>query len=299
MSDAPKIVTMSSDDYHANDALGSTGARIIASDCPAAFRWQEPQVKREFDIGNATHLLCLEPDKFKAKIAVVEGYDKKGNPSAGYASQDAKDQRAASRAAGKLPLLPDELEGVRAMRAAIFDDPIAGVAFRAGQAEQSLFWTDPEFGVRCKTRPDWLPAHVRYLIDIKTSMSADPRDFEKAVVNYGYHQQAAWYIDGVEAALGHKPEKFAFIVISKKPPHLVTTCWLDEDAIAWGRILNRYARGVYAWCKAHDHWPSYQPDILGPPQAFTISLPLWAIKDLERRHDAGAFIPPQELEKAA
>jgi hypothetical protein len=295
----PKIISMSSDDYHADSALGSTGARMLATSCPAAFRWQLPQVKREFDIGNATHLLCLEPEKFRAKIAVVEGRDKKGNPSAGYVSQDAKDQRDAARLAGKIPLLPDELEDIRAMRAAIFEDPIAGVAFRAGEAEQSLFWTDPEFNVRCKTRPDWLPSHVRYLIDVKTSMSADPEDFQKAVVNYGYHQQAAWYLDGVEQVLGHKPERFAFIVVSKKPPHLVTTCWLHEDAIAWGRILNRYARGVYAWCREKNIWPSYQPDPFGVPQAFTIDLPIWAKKDLEFRHEAGEFVPPQQRETTA
>lgn len=288
---APQVVTMSNDDYHANDALGSTGARIIANDCPAAFRWREPQVKREFDIGNATHLLCLEPEKFKAKIGIV--------PFDDYRKKDAQTARDDIRADNQIPLLPNELEAVRTMRAAIFDDPIAGVAFRAGLAEQSLFWTDPEFGVRCKMRPDWLPAHVRYLIDIKTSVSADPRDFEKAVVNYGYHQQAAWYLDGAEAATGNKPDRFAFIVVSKRPPHLVTTCWLDEDAIAWGRILNRYARGVYAWCRKRNHWPAYQPDIIGPPKAFTISLPHWAVKDLERQHEAGAFTPPQELETAA
>lgn len=284
----PVVVSMSAEDYHANDALGSTGARMIANDCPAAFRWQEPQVKREFDIGNATHLLCLEPEKFKAKIGVV--------PFDDYRKKDAQTARDEFRATGRIPLLPDELEMIRTMRAAVFDDPIAGVAFRAGEAEQSLFWTDKEFGIRCKTRPDWLPKHVRYLVDLKTSTSADPKDFEKAVVNYGYHQQAAWYLDGAEQVLGQRPERFAFIVISKKPPHLVTTCWLDTDAIAWGGILNRYARGVYAWCKERNHWPSYQPDIIGPPMAFTVGLPAWALKDLQQRHEAGEFIPPQERE---
>lgn len=285
MSD-PQMIAMSSDDYHANDALGSTGARMIANDCPAAFRWQEPQVKREFDIGNATHLLCLEPELFRSKIGIIDAEN--------YRTKQAQTERDDIRASNRIPLLSEELEMVRTMRAAVFDDPIAGLAFKNGQAEQSLFWTDQEFGVRCKTRPDWLPSHVRYLIDLKTSTSADPREFEKAVVNWGYHQQAAWYLDGVAAVTGNRPERFAFVVISKKPPYLVTTCWLHEDAIAWGRILNRYARGVYAWCKKHDHWPAYQPDIIGPAQAFTIGLPAWAVKELERRHEAGEFVPPQE-----
>jgi PDDEXK-like domain of unknown function (DUF3799) len=296
----PGIYNLSHEAYHADPcdspSLGSTGARILASDCPAAFRYKtdNPEVKEEFDIGNATHLLVLEPDIFASKIAVIRGTDKKGNPSEGYQTTDAKEKRDVARAAGLIPLLPKQMEQVEGMRASLASDPIARFAFQNTEIERSMFWRDPEFGFWCKTRPDALPKSRRYLIDLKTSASSDPEDFRKAVVNFGYHQQSAWYLDGVEAVTGDRPERFAFVVVGKSPPYLVTTCWLDADAIEWGRILNRYARGLFAWCLERNEWPSYKPDPVAPPAAFTISLPEWARRDLERRHEEGQFTPPQE-----
>lgn len=300
---APGIYAMDAETYHGEPcdapSLGSTGARTLASECPAAFRFAVHQEKAAFDIGSATHLLVLEPEQFKARVQVVIGHTKKGDPSYDYTTADAKEQREAAREAGKIPLLMDEYDDVQAMREAVFSDPIAKLAFSGGAAEQSMFWRDPEFGFWCKTRPDYLPAHRRYLVDLKTSTTANPEAFAKAAVNFGYHQQAAWYLDGVEAVTGERPERFAFIVVSKKPPYLVSTCWLDEEAIEWGRILNRYARGVFAWCLDRNEWPAYRPVLTGQPAAFTISLPAFALRDLQARHEAGAFIPPQELERAA
>jgi len=283
----PGIHDMTAEAYHADPALGSSGARRLVNECPAAFRLAVQETKTEFDIGTAAHLLVLEPDAFGAKVAAI--------PHDNYKTKAAQEARDAARAAGRIPLLPDQIQAVRAMRDAILADPVAGRAFRGGKAEQSLFWRDPEFGVMCKTRPDWLPGHGRYLVDIKTSTTADPRKFEKAIAEFGYHQQAAWYLDGVEAVTGERPARFAFVVVSKKPPHLVTTCWIDDEAIQWGRIQNRRARGLFAWCLDHDQWPAFQPDITGPRAAFTVGLPGWATKELERRHEAGEFTPPQEI----
>ena len=290
----PGIYQMSAETYHGepcdSPSLGSTGARILANDCPAAFRYAPQEIKEEFDIGNAAHLLALQPDEFEKNIGRV--------PFEDYRTKDAKASRDDIRASGRIPLLPRQLVDVVAMREAVFAHPVASLAFRSGKPEQSMFWRDPEFGFWCKTRPDWLPDHRKYLIDLKTSVSADPDDFAKAAVNFGYFQQAAWYLDGVATVTGDKPERFAFIVACKKPPYLVSVCWLDAEAIEWGRILNRYARGIFAWCLERNEWPDYRPDPFGPPAAFTISLPEWARRDLERRHQEGAFIPPQERQAA-
>ena len=288
----PGVYDMSHEDYH-NDpcdspSLGSTGARELVSGCPASFRWKQdnPEIKEAFDIGNATHLLVLEPHLFEAKIGRV--------PYDDYRKAEAKAARDDIRASGRLPFLPRDLEIIEGMRASLAADPIARFAFLDTEIERSMFWRDPEFGFWCKTRPDALPKSRRYLIDLKTSVSADPDNFRKAVVNFGYHQQAAWYLDGVAHVLGERPDRFAFVVVSKSAPYLVTTCWLDEEAIGWGEKLNRYARGMFAWCLERDEWPSFTPDITKPPSAFTISLPGWARRDLEERDQAGEFVPPQE-----
>lgn len=296
---APGVYTMDAETYHADPcvepSLSSTGARTLASECPAAYWFERtnPTVKREFELGRAGHLMVLEPHLFGQCVRVIEADD--------YRTKAAKDARDEARAAGLTPLLQKEADQVRAMREVLWRDPIAKHAFEGGQPEQAIFWQDAEFGIWRRTRPDYLPPHQRYLVDYKTSTSANPKDFERAVFDYGYHQQAAWYLDGVEAVTGTKPERFAFVVQSKKAPFLVTTCWLDAEAIEWGRKMNRLAIGIFARCLRTNSWPGFTPEVGGAAKAFTVTLPHWALRDLAARDEAGLLEPPTlpPMERAA
>lgn len=297
----PGIYSMSAAEYHADPcetmSLSSTGARELVSDCPALFRYRREATRHanHFDVGTGAHLMVLEPEKFEEEIVLVQGYTKDGKPSDGYRTPDAKEQHDAAYAAGKVPLLAAEIEKVKAMRAAIWDDPVASMAFRDGRPEQSIFWKDEEFGIWCRTRPDFVPKHGRYLVDYKSANSANPDDFAKAILNYGYHQQAAWYLDGYEAVTGQRPEGFWFIVQMKEPPFLVSICRIDDASIHAGQVLNRYAKGVLAWCLEHDKWPGYQPRVNECARICSVSLPGFGHKKFEDGFEAGLFEPPARV----
>ena len=185
-------------------ALSSSGARALLTGCPAKFYFDyvkpRPAVhKRTFDIGQAAHLLVLEPKLFDHSVAIVRGKTKDGKLSAGYTSQDAKDQRDAAYDAGLVPLLPDEHEMILAMREALELDPVARAAFDPAYvvSEQTRVWIDPETKVWCKARLDGSAISGMWVSDYKTTVSAKPDDVAKAIVNYGYHIQAAWYLESV------------------------------------------------------------------------------------------------------
>lgn len=302
----PGLFDLSHEEYHSDPtrhgSLSSSGAFTLANDCPAAYlhERQTKVFKRAFDIGNASHLMTLEPHLYDEKVVIVRGETKKGTESKGYQSQSAKEQRDEAYANGLIPLLPDEDAMVRAMREVLAHHPIGRNAFRNGKAEQSIFWRDPEFGIWCRTRPDWIPAAPRYLINWKSAASAHPDDIAKQIFNLGYFAKSSWEMDGIEAVAGTRPERFCLLVQAKAAPYLITPVWLHPDDLAWGSIVNRYARGVYAWCSERDEWPGYQPDIAAAPKAFdTIRMPVWALKKLEQRHEAGEFEPPAIMETVA
>lgn len=303
----PGVYDLTHEHYHSDPipggSLSSSGAFTLAEDCPAIYRHErETKVfKRVFDIGNASHLMTLEPDLYDDRVFVVRGTTKTGKKSDGYTSQDAKDQRDEAHANGLIPLLPEEDEMVRGMRAVLREHPIGSRAFLNGKAEQSIFWRDDEFGVWCRTRPDWIPDSPRYLINWKTAASAHPDEISKQIFNLGYFAKSSWEMDGIEAVTGTRPERFCLLIQAKAPPYLIAPVWLHPDDLAWGSILNRYARGVYAWCDRRGEWPGYQPDMTDIPKAFeTIRMPGWAMKQLEARHEAGRFEPPAiEMEQVA
>ena len=306
MITTPGIYALPAPDYHADPcptaSLSSSGAHTLAFECPAVYDHQRRNRvnKRVFDIGTASHLMTLEPDLFDEQIVIVRGQTKDGKPSDNYQTQDAKDQRDAAYAAGKTPLLEKEVGLVRAMHTALWADPIGRNAFRKGKPEQSIFWQDAEFGIWCRTRPDWIPDHGRYLTNWKSAASANPDDVARAIFNLGYFQKSAWELDGYEAVTGKRPERYCLLVQSKEPPHLVVPVWLHVDDLGWGQKLNRYARGVFAWCQANDRWPGYSEPPGNVPRGFEdIRMPYWAVKQLEARELAGGMEPPGVMKEAA
>src|SRR5438477_1003574 len=288
IASARRISGLPAVDYHAMGALSASGAWLLVEECAAKFLWHspwnplyEPETKIEFDIGVAAHLAVLEPERQADSIVLIEAGD--------YRTTKARETRDAARAAGKVPLLPYQVDIVRAITRSIRAHPIASEAFRGGEAEMTLIWSDPETGVRCKARPDYLPAHGRWLVDLKTAASANPRSWRDQAYRLGYHARAAWYLDSAAAVLGQIPEEYWFVIVEKEPPYLVSVVSFDTDGLAWGRIANRKACQRFAVSAAANEWPGYREPGQNHDRAFRIGLPPWALYQLQDRRDAGEF----------
>lgn len=252
---------ISNRDYHADPALGSTSLKTLATRTPAHWKWESehPVQKDAYDLGTVAHSLILEGDE-----SGVEVWD-----FPAWTTKVAKESREESRAAGKIPLLTKDWEQVKGMRNAVVAHTVARELFTGHRAEQSLFWE--EDGLTLKCRPDaW---HRTLLVDLKTTRSADPNEFGKTAHEYGYHQSAAHYIDGVKAATGEELP-FPFVLVEKTEPYLVSVVELDAEAINLGRALNDRAKRIYRECLESNTWPGY-------PAVEPVSLPMYAIYKTE------------------
>lgn len=281
-------------EYHALQMLNASGAHTIERDCPAAYfhtsplnpdAAQSPPAKH-FDIGSATHLLLLEPEKFDESVVIID--------AANYTTKAAQIARDRAHNAGLTPLLPKDVQQVEAMARAILADPIAG-AFRdgGGESEVTMTWTDPDFGFPCKLRVDFLPDNFVDLRDIKSCATANPRDFERSAWDHGYPQRAAWYLDGVEIETGTRPRYYWFVAVEKKPPWLVSVMKYRDEDIEWGRNLNQLAREMFADCLGRGVWPGYRPPGAPRERAFEIGIPKWARYELQDRADTGEIALPR------
>lgn len=290
-----------SEEYHSvgitpEPALSSTGAKTLIDRSPAHYKWDVIDGNRKrsnlFDIGNAAHLLVLEPERFHDAIVRVEGYTKDGKPSPGYMSADAKAQRDAAYAAGKVPLLGlasdsggmSEYDYVMAMRNAVFAHPIARMAFVGGMPEQSYFCRDKETGVWLKARLDYALTGHPSISDLKTTVSANPKIFGRSIWDYGYYVSAAHYMDVVKEVTGDCPKRFFFVVVEKSPPFNVSVIELNAEAIEWGRIKMRKAIRIFAKCLETNTWPGYADN-----EWVTLGLPSFAIRQLEEAYESGEF----------
>lgn len=272
---APGVYELPEAEYHAHPALSSSGARkLLPPSCPALFRYEQdnpPPTRRVFEIGHAAHALALGTGPELVKIDADE-----------WRTNAIKAEVAEVRARGAVPLKPDQFEHIHAMAKALRANPIASALLydNGGQSESSLFWTDERTGVDRRARFDLLPERSdgRMIIpDYKTADSAAEEKFVKSIVNYGYHQQGSWYLDGAEACGFGDDAQFVYIVQEKSAPYLVNVIGLPEIFIRIGRILNRRAIDLFAECTRTDTWPGYSSDVVYP------SPPFWYVNQFEEQ----------------
>lgn len=260
--------------YHADSALSSSGARVLARDGAAAFRWQQENPsgpKKEFDHGHAAHRLVLGagPD-----IVVVEADN--------WRTKKARDQAAEAHTAGKVPLLRKDYDVVRAMVAAITSHPLAAplLASGSGVSERSLFWTDPVFRVRCRARLDrWtcLVSGRWTVVDFKTTTSVKYHKLVKTFYEYGYWQQQDWYQTGAIACGLADDPGFLFVAQEKTAPYKVQVIDGDHETAAWGAQQNRKALQMFRDCTESGAWPDEEMS----HQILTLSLPRYANLEME------------------
>lgn len=260
-------------DYHADPveggSLSSSGARaLLPPSCPARFRWHQDHGQPStdhFDFGHAAHQLVLGVGD---PIAIIDADD--------WRTKAAKEARDEARAAGHIPLLADDMLIVEAMADALREHPVARalLAPGSGLAEQTLVWRDATTDVMCRARLDWLPhptAGRRAIIpDYKTCHSAEPEALRRAMAQFGYHQQADWYLTAARAlGLAGPDAAFVFICQEKTAPYLVTIFEPDPIALRIAAERNYMARAVYRRCVEANHWPAYVDGVA------QLALPLW------------------------
>ncbi|MEV6547927.1 PD-(D/E)XK nuclease-like domain-containing protein [Streptomyces sp. NPDC051597] len=259
----PGLYDIPAELYHSDPipggSLSSTGARRL-TDCPARFKYfldnPEPY-KPEFEFGTAAHTRILGNGP---ELVVVDAKR--------WDTNEIKQRVASIRSAGKIPLKPDALQRIDDMAEVLASHPEASDLLTPGSglAEQSIFWE--EHGIWRRSRIDWLRPHE--IVDYKSARSVHPDYLQKAVAEYGYHQQHDFYFRGA-LHLGLIPASgtFKFIFQEKTPPYLAAVVELDFPARVIGGELNDRAFHAYAMGRETGHWPAYSEGLT------YLSLPPW------------------------
>jgi PDDEXK-like domain of unknown function (DUF3799) len=169
----------------------------------AAWKWT---------IGNIVHWAVLEQWKFAEfdKHTVM-------SPTIGLATKKAQDVRMAYP--NRLVVTPEIVDLAHQCFLAIKMHPGAQHLLSEKDAERELsgFYYDPDFLVWKKIRIDYAPHKLNYLVDVKTT-AKDLQLFEFECKKYGYHIQAAHYLDGWERITGVRKEIYYLIAVTKEPP---------------------------------------------------------------------------------
>lgn len=272
-------IVCSLEEYHRAAAVGSSSLRTLIDRSPAHYLHDretpsEPTAAQKY--GSAIHMAALEPLKFKLNTRVepvFEGRTKKGELTTNPNAIEVKEKRDIWHMEnhGKAIVTQGEYNVIQGILNSLSKHKQASKLMAAGAAEESYFWRDPETGIYCKARPDFLrDGHI--MVDLKTTANASYHAFQKDLANYGYHIQAAFYLDGISEVLGKAHDSFNIIAVEKEPPFGLICFDLDKHMIAEGRAAYQQALKILKTCMDSGSYPGY------PEQLTPISLPTWAVK---------------------
>ncbi|MGH3499847.1 MAG: PD-(D/E)XK nuclease-like domain-containing protein [Nocardioidaceae bacterium] len=237
-------------------SLSSSFARRLTEHVPAkafaAHHNRKPT--KSMNLGKAAHLHALGA----GPEMIVWQHD--GRTKAG---KEERAERADDIAAERIIAVTQaERDQVLGMVTALRAEPEVAAILGAAIPEVSVFWQ--ERGAWCRGRFDLLGDVGD---DYKTTEDASPRGFEKAMSDYGYHQQADFYLRGLRA-IGHPAgdHPMRFICQETQEPYLVQVHTCDLLAMEVAAALNDRAIGIFAEAVASGQWAGY-PELQPPPTA--------------------------------
>jgi PDDEXK-like domain of unknown function (DUF3799) len=260
---------MPAEKYHTIAAMSAGGLKRMAQS-PAHFygiqldpnRPEGGEPSPAMKNGTLVHCALFEPDQVDARY-VVRPADLDARTKAGKEWISAQTREVVDAS---------QMAAAKAQAAAVLGLPDVAALLAEGFPEASAFWIDDETGELCKCRPDWTsPAGDGViLVDGKTCQDASPEGFGRAIWNFDYHLQAAWYSDGYALATGRQVYGFVFAAVESAWPHQAAAYMLDDTALEKARAKNRELLDRYAECKRSGVWPGYSREIQ------PITLPAWA-----------------------
>ena len=209
-----------------------------------------------FRVGRAMHAFILEPELFRSEYVTYPGR------RAGKEWDRFQDEYQDST-------ILSETEYARAVGAgtALLAHPVASQYLAAGFREAVLRWRDALTGIECKGRVDHCGTH---LVDIKSTATIDPRKFARATVDYGYHGQLAFYLDGLRRNGLTVADEPILIAVESSPPFDCIVYRAPEHVVNLGRDLYRDLLSKLAECRLTEDWHGIAP------QEMEMVLPEWA-----------------------
>ena len=97
----------------------------------------------------------------------------------------------------------------------------------------------------------------RCLADLKTTRHGGMRQWVRECYNFGYHIQAAMYLDLYTAATGEDRTEFLHVLSENTPPYEPGKRLMTARFIEIGRRFYQSTLSFYCECLARDTWPSY------------------------------------------
>lgn len=250
------IKDMSNDEYHSSDAISSSDVKAVVT--KSVWHWHNA-IHTEtpaMALGTAVHDICLE-----GGMNTMRGPNRRGT----NAWKEAEEAAISTGA----KLLPEkEYDKANDIAEAILQDEVCAKQLekKGSLKEHSLFAECKHTGLQLRCRPDCYDPKLGVMSDIKTTVDASPKGFNRQCYLYRYDVQACFY-KYVAELCGWKVNYFAFLAVENTAPYAAHMHNMSLEAFERAEVDMIYALEKIAEAKAKDeyatHWPRFS--MIHPP----------------------------------
>jgi len=244
-----KIIKDTNEVYHSHNSISASGLKEIYKKSVFHFLNRKFKESPAMALGTAVHQAILEPHEFFDNYHVIHKIDKR--------TKAGKDEykKQIELADNKIVLESDTHEIIKSITQEFKKNKLAQ-HYCKGEMELSHY--TKMNGIDVRVRPDCINTVSNFISDVKTCQDNSPSAFKRDVYNWGYHLQAAFYMDVCNI------DNFKFIACQTKYPYTVEVYTLDEKDIEFGRMgyknalrqwekyLQTGIQTSYEWHKTHE-----------------------------------------------
>ena len=195
--------------------------------CPYSWKHQKPLTESPALLeGRVQHTVFLEHEKFDEEFVIAPELDRR--------TKAGKEQYSDwLMSVGDRTAVKKDMYDICMERREVVEKYIPNADDKV-ELTVCFYWaTQP-----CKARLDWYTGTDIW--DLKTCRDASPRGFRSAINNFGYYQQAAYYLTACRA-VNLRADKFFFLAQEKVHPYAYGVYTLSEEAIQYGVSRNEQA----------------------------------------------------------
>jgi exodeoxyribonuclease VIII len=196
--------------------------------------------------GSLLHCMVLEPEQVLERYLVIPKMDMR--------FKDSKSVVAALMEANR---------GKETVSFEIFQQASIAAGYVRMHPEFEPFTKTPQLiekridfyvnGFACRSKLDMVCPEQQVIWDVKTTQDASPGAFARSIADYGYHRQAAFYIEACQQEFG-SVFRFLFIAIQKTEPWECGVYELGHDDLAKGYFEIQSLLDEYRKRKISNNW---------------------------------------------
>lgn len=255
--------------YHMHEALSSSMLKEVLRTPLHYYKkyiLKEPQEQTpQLIFGNLMHKALLEPKDFNARKLVMPDFGDKRTKMAKEAQQLWQAQNYRPDA---IILNEDDAKKITGMLQRIQDHSVISNLFKDGVAEVTVFWIDPVHNVKCRCRGDYYLQKDFFLLDYKSTKSAQPKYFMNDAEHFHYDLQVMHYKRGFEK-VGMEVKEIGIVAQEKEEPYLLKPYRCNEIFQERGDKKRNFAIKKIKECVMKGAWPGYSEEF------YELTAPMW------------------------